>query len=71
MNTPGFTQTILSSLQERCAHDGTRPEEGHKSALRDGAPPLQGQAERTGSVQPKEKAPERPESGFSVSKGGL
>ena len=31
---------------------GACPEEGNKNDPRDGTPPLQGQAERTGAVQP-------------------
>jgi len=45
--------------------------EGHKNDSRDGTPLLQGQAERAGALQPgEEKAPERFESGLSVSSGG-
>jgi len=61
-----------SSVQERREAVGVCPEEGHKNNPRDGTPPLCGQAERAGAVQPgEEKALGRPESGLSVSKGGL
>jgi len=44
--------------------------EGHKNDPRDGPPPLQRQAVRVGVVQPgEEKAPGRPDSSPSVSKG--
>ena len=47
------------------------PEEDHKNDPRDSTPPLRGQAERTGAVQPgEEKAPGRSENSLSVSKGG-
>jgi len=47
------------------------PEEGRKNHPRDGTPPLQGQAERVGAVQPgEEKALGRLDSSFSVPKGG-
>ena len=45
----------------------TGPEEGHKVDQRAGAPPLWGQAERVGGVQPGEgKAPGRPCCGLPV-----
>lgn len=63
---------VESSVQERHGPVGAHPEEGHKHDLRSGRPPLQGQAERAGPVQPGEvKAAVRPESSLSVSKGGL
>ena len=47
-----------------------RPEEGHKDDLRAGAPPLRGQSERGGALQPGEKkALRRPYSGLPVSEG--
>jgi len=53
-----------SSAQERCGSVRARPEEGHRNDPRDGTPPLQGQTERAGAVQPGErKAPGRP---FSI-----
>ena len=46
--------------------------EGHKNDPRDGTPLLCEHTERTGAVQPGEvKAPGRPDSGLSVSKGEL
>jgi len=49
------------SAQERRGPVGVGPEEGHKNDLRAGTPPLQGKAERVGTVQPgEEKAPGRP-----------
>ena len=61
-----------SSAQERRGPVGAYPEEGHKNNPRDGTPPLQGQGVRAGAVQPgEEKAPRRPESGLTVSRGGL
>ena len=60
------------SMQERCGPVGVCPEEGQKNAPRDGTPPLRGQAERGGAVQPgEEKALGRPENGLSVSKWEL
>jgi len=45
---------------------------GGPSTTRDGALPLWGQAERAGAVQPgEEKAPRKPKSGLSVSKGAV
>lgn len=42
---------------------------GHRRDPTDGTPPLQGQVERAGAVQPREeKAPGRSESSLSVSK---
>ena len=59
------------SVQEGCGAIGESPEKGNKNDPRDGTPPLQGQAERTGAVQPgEEKAPGKPESSLSVSKVG-
>ena len=59
-----------SSVQERQGPVRACPEEGHKNDPRDGTPPLQGQAERTGAVLPgEEKALGRPDSGLSVSEG--
>ena len=63
---------VESSVQERCGPVGVHPEEGHKNVPRDGTPPLLVEAERAGAVQPLEgKAPGRPESSLSVSKGEL
>ena len=47
------------SLQNRKRHGPVRvwPEKAHKNDPRDGLPPLQGQAERAGSVQPGVKKP--------------
>ena len=46
-------------------------QQNHKNDPRDGTPPLQGQAERVGAVQPgEEKALGRLDSSFSVPKGG-
>ena len=62
---------VESSVQERCGPVKARPKEDHRNDPRGGAPLLRGQAERAGDVQPeKEKAPGRPESSLSVSKGG-
>ena len=59
------------SVEERHGSVGVCPEEGNKNDPRDGTPPLQGQAERTGAVQPgEEKALGKPESSLSVSKVG-
>lgn len=50
-----------SSVQERCGLVAECPEKGHKNDSRDGTPPLGGQAERVGAVQPGgEKALRRP-----------
>ena len=56
---------------ERHGSVGARPEKGHKSDPHNGTPLLWKQVERAGVVQPGEKALGRPESGLSVSKGGL
>jgi len=46
------------SVQKGHGAVGVCPEEGHKNDPRDGTPPLQGQAERAGTVHPgDEKAP--------------
>jgi len=46
------------------------PEEGLKNGPRDRTTPLKDQSERSGAVEPgEEKAPGRPDSDFSVSKG--
>ena len=59
-------------IQVRHRPVGEHPEEGHKNDPRDGTSLLQGQAVRDGAVQSgEEKAPGRPESSLSVSKGGL
>ena len=59
------------STQERHGSVGACLEEDHKNDPRDGTPLLQGQAERAGAVQPRErKALGRPSSFLSVSKGG-
>ena len=51
---------------------GAGPEVGHKDDQRAGAPPLRGQAERVGVLQPgEEKAPRRPYSSLPVPEGGL
>jgi len=61
-----------SSVQERCGPVGVHPEESYRNDPRDGIPLLQEQAERAGAGQlGEEKALGRPESGLSVSKGGL
>ena len=44
-----------SSVQERHGPVGVCPEEGHKNDPRDGAPLLQGQAERAGAIQAEEE----------------
>ena len=46
---------VESSMQERHGCVGVCPEEGHKKDPRDETPPLQGQAERAGAVQPEEE----------------
>ena len=51
---------------------GSHSEKGHKNDPRDGAPPLQGQAERAGCLQlGEEKAFGRPYSSLPVFKGDL
>ena len=51
---------------------GAGPEKGHRDDQKAGAPPLQGQAEIAGAVQPgEEKAPRRPYSGLPVPEEGL
>ena len=65
---------VESSLEKRgrCRPVGAHPEEGHKNDPRDETPLLPRQAERAGADQPgEEKALERLDSGFLVSKGGL
>ena len=48
------------------------PEEVHEDDQRSGAPPLRGQAERTGAFQPGEdKAPGRTDSCLIIPAGGL
>ena len=48
------------------------PEEGHKDDQRAGAPPLRGQAESSGALQPGGmKVLRRPYSGLPVPEGGL
>ena len=46
---------VESSVQERHRPVRAHPEKGHKNDPRDGMPPLQGQAERAGAVQPGEE----------------
>jgi len=60
-----------SSVQERHGTAGVYPEEGRESDPGDGTPPVQGQDERAGAVQPEEKALVRLESALSVSEEGL
>ena len=43
---------FLFDQEEGCRAIGMGPEEGHKDDQRGGAPPLQGQAEVAGHVQP-------------------
>ena len=66
-SSPGVLHLDLeSSVQERHGSIGACPEEGHRNDARGGTPPLQGQAERAGAVQPGgEKALRRPDSGLS------
>ena len=67
---------ILCPVQEPSTQEGhtvigAGPQEGHKD-MRARVPPLQGQAERAGALQPgEEKAPRRPCSGLAVPEGGL
>jgi len=63
---------VESSVQERHRPVGVCPEKGHTDEPRDGTFSLRGQAEGAEAVQPGEKkAPERADSGLSVSKWGL
>jgi len=61
---------VLCPVQEPPAQEGhqsvgTGPEEGHEDYRRAGAPPLWGQAEGAGALQPvEEKALRRPYSGL-------
>ena len=70
--SPGVLHPDLgSSGQEIYRPVGLHPEDGQENGPRDGTPPLHGQAERPGAVQPgEEKALRIPESGLSVTKGG-
>ena len=55
-SSPGVPcSDVESSVQERCGPVGACTEEGQKSDPRDGVPPLRGQAERAGAVQPGEE----------------
>ena len=63
---------VKSSVQERHVSVGVHSEEGHKNDQTNGTSLLRGQAERAGAVQPREeKAPKRPYSSLSISKGVL
>ena len=63
---------VEPSVQERCGPFRECPEKGDKNYAKHGTPPPQEQAERAGSVKPGEgKAPRRPQSDLSVSKGEL
>ena len=67
---PGVLLSVLKPPMHGA--DGAGAEEGHKDYQRAGAPPLQGQAERDGALQPgKEKALRRTYSGLPVPEGGL
>ena len=68
--SPGVLRPDVEfSVQEKHGPVSVCPEEGHKNDPGDGTPPIRGQAERLGAVQPgNEKAVGRPESGLSVSK---
>uniref|UniRef100_A0A8V0XF69 Glypican 6 n=1 Tax=Gallus gallus TaxID=9031 RepID=A0A8V0XF69_CHICK len=66
--TSHFVRTTFVSRHKK--FDG--PEEGPEDDQRTGAPPLQGQAERAGTVQPeKRRLQEGHYSDFSVPEGGL
>lgn len=63
---------VESSVQGSHRPIGARPKDVHTNEARGETPLLHGQAERAGSVHPgEEKAVGRPESGISVSTGGL
>ena len=70
--SPGVLRSDVEfSVQERHGPVSVCPEEGHRNdpGNDDGTPPIRGQAERLGAVQPgNEKAVGRSESGLSVSK---
>jgi len=72
-SSPGLLHPVVgSSVQERHGPVRVHPQEGYKNDANYGMPPLQGQAERAGAVQPGGgKAPGRPGSRLSGSKGDL
>ena len=54
-------QSCIQLWSEKHGAVGAGPEEGHKNDQKDGTPPLWGEAERFGAVQPgEEQAPGRP-----------